>query len=197
MYVKICGLTSEAGVDAAVAAGADGLGFVLCASPREVSVATAQRLRARVPASIQVVAVVRHVDDDAVANAIAIRADLLQGAGPDRALPAGVRRLVACRADCVPEGTGWVLLDGPRPGSGQPTDFDVARRQAERRPLILAGGLSPDNVAEAIRYVNPAGVDVSSGVERQLGEKDPDLIQAFIQEARKMETSHDHDRRRP
>ena len=172
--------------------------FVLCPSPRQISVAEAQRLRTRVPRSVHVVAVVRDVDDAAVADAVAIDADLLQGEGDlDRAMPPSLRRLVACRADTVPPGNGWILLDGPRPGSGQPTDFERARRVAVERPVILAGGLNPDNLADAVAKVRPAGLDVSSGVERQRGEKDLELIHAFVRRARDQETDHDHPRRRP
>ena len=198
MYVKICGLTSEEAVDAAVAAGADAVGFVLCASPRQVSVEVARKLRARLPDTVQAVAVVRTVDQDAVDQATAIDADLLQGEGAlDLPMPPSLRRLVACRADTVPPGDGWVLLDGPRPGSGRSTDFDLARHVAAHRPLVLAGGLRPDNVASAIQRVRPAGVDVSTGVEARLGEKSPDLINAFIQQVRQTEIAHDIARGRP
>ncbi len=198
MYIKICGLRTEAAVETAVAAGADAIGFVLCASPRQVSVESARALRDRIPASAHVVAVVRHIDDRAIDDALALGADLLQGEGdPQRPMPDGLRRLVACNIDSIPEGQHWLLLDGPRPGSGRPTDFDVARRVAAERPMILAGGLAPDNVGDAIRYVRPAGVDVSSGVERRRGEKDPDLIRAFIHQVRQVETNHDYDHGRP
>ena len=196
-YVKICGLTTEAMVDAAVDAGADAVGFVMCPSPRQVSVDVARRLRQRVPSSVQTVAVVRTIDPQAIAGATEIDADLLQGEGPNAALPGRLRRLVACRIDTIPPGDGWILLDGPRAGSGQPTDFDVARQAAAQRPLILAGGLSPDNVGDAIVDVRPAGVDVSSGVERQRGEKDAELIHQFIRQVRRLETNHDHEHRRP
>ncbi len=196
-YIKICGLTTEAMVDAAVAAGADAVGFVMCPSPRQVPVGVARRLRDRVPRSVQAVAVVRTIDPQAIADAVQIDADLLQGEGPDAPLPGRLRRLVACRIDTIIPGPGWILLDGPRAGSGQPTDFDVARRTAAQRPLILAGGLSPDNVADAIADVRPAGVDVSSGVERRRGEKDAELIHQFIRQVRRLETNHDHQHRRP
>ena len=196
MYIKICGLTTQEAVDAAVEAGADAIGFVLCESPRQVSVEDARALRARLPKRVDAVAVFRGIDEQAIADAVAIEADLLQGEGPaDLPLPAPLRRLAACRVDSIPPGNDWILLDGPRPGSGQPTDFEVARRVATERPLILAGGLSPDNVAESIRQVRPAGVDVSSGVERRRGEKDPALIQRFIHTVRELETNDDHNRR--
>ena len=198
MYIKICGLRTDAAIDAAVAAGADAVGFVMCPSPRQVSIEVARALRSRIPASTQVVAVVRTIDDRAVDNAVAVGANVLQGEGDlDREMPGDLRRLVACRIDSIPPGESWLLLDGPRAGSGQPTDFDVARQVAAARPLILAGGLSPHNVAEAIRYVRPAGVDVSSGVEHRRGEKDPELIRDFIHQVRQLETQHDHDYGRP
>ncbi|MEL7372321.1 MAG: phosphoribosylanthranilate isomerase, partial [Myxococcota bacterium] len=188
----------EDAVHAAVQAGANSIGFVLCASPREISVAAARRLKDIVPDGIDVAAVFRHVDAAAIEKAEAIQANIIQGEGPtDLPMPDSLRRLVACRKENVPPGNDWILLDGPRPGSGRPTDFDVARQVASQRPIILAGGLTPDNVKEAIQRVRPAGVDVSSGVERRLGAKDIDLIKAFIQNVRETETNHDHDHRRP
>ncbi|MEO1338543.1 MAG: phosphoribosylanthranilate isomerase, partial [Myxococcota bacterium] len=154
MYVKICGLTTEDAVHAAVQAGANAIGFVLCASPREISVAAARRLKDIVPDGIDVAAVFRHVDAAAIEKAEAIQANIIQGEGPtDLPMPDSLRRLVACRKENVPPGNDWILLDGPRPGSGRPTDFDVARQVANQRPIILAGGLTPDNVKEAIQRV--------------------------------------------
>ena len=72
-------------------------------------------------------------------------------------------------------------------GSGQTADWDEARRLAPRTALILAGGLTPDNVAEAIGLVAPWGVDVSSGVERRRGEKDPAKIKEFVARVRALE----------
>jgi phosphoribosylanthranilate isomerase len=80
-----------------------------------------------------------------------------------------------------------VLFEGAISGSGRTADWDAARELARRTELILAGGLNEHNVAAAIRYVRPWGVDVSSGVERRRGEKDPALIKAFVARVRAQE----------
>ena len=101
------------------------------------------------------------------------------------ALPAGVSALPVVRdAAQLPPGGVRILFEGPRSGMGQVADWDAARRLAERRELVLAGGLNPDNVAEAIAEVRPYGVDVSSGVESAPGRKSPARIADFVTRAR-------------
>ena len=84
-------------------------------------------------------------------------------------------------------GADVILVDAPSPGSGKVFDWQLAEGAPRGRRLVLAGGLDPDNVAEAIRRVHPWGVDVSSGVEREVGKKDPMKVRAFVQAVRATE----------
>ena len=97
-----------------------------------------------------------------------------------RALPAGSPELN--RFDEF--GADLLLLDAPNPGSGQVFDWAMADGRSSARPMLLAGGLTPDNVGEAIERVDPYGVDVASGVEAGPGRKDPRLLRAFMANAR-------------
>ena len=194
--VKICGVTSVDAVDAAVAAGADAIGFVLApGSPRRLDLDAARRLADRVPPFVARVAVLRHpTADEARAVIEALHPDLLQ-AEPSDALEravAGRARLLAVLHDGpdllarVPPGTGAVLLEAEgRGGRGVPPDRDRAAALARLVPLVLAGGLTPENVAAAIVAVRPVAVDVSSGVESSCGVKDPRRIADFIAAVRR------------
>ncbi|MFT7521153.1 MAG: phosphoribosylanthranilate isomerase [Kiritimatiellia bacterium] len=186
LYIKVCGFSSDRTVDAAVQVGVQAIGFVLVPSARQVSVELARTLAARVPASIDVVAVVREVDDSAVHDAISIGARFIQGGGQAECPPSllHLRAYLDDAALDLPIDVDPVLVDGPRAGSGTPADWARVSRWARRRPLILAGGLCPSTVGSAIAQVRPYGVDVSSGIESALGEKDPELIRAFVVAAR-------------
>ncbi len=187
--IKICGLTSREAVRAAVDAGADSLGFVFADSPRRVSVAQANELTSDLPPEITRVAVMRHpsaAEVDAVLEGF--RPDFLQTDhadfqaiglhGPCRPLP------VYRDGQAMPERIPYLLLyEGPVSGSGQVADWGAAARLARSTRLILAGGLSADNVREAIKAVQPYGVDVSSGVEAAPGRKDPQRIREFVEAA--------------
>lgn len=197
MFVKICGLTDPEAVAAAVAAGADAIGFVFAPSPREVDAETAARLAEAVPASVLRVAVMRHPAQALVDEVCATFApDWLQTDAQDLAalcVDAGIRTLPVYRNDELPTATACparLLFEGPVSGSGQRADWRSARHWAERTELILAGGLDADNVADAIAAVAPWGVDVSSGVERQRGRKAPDKIYDFVARIRALETTH-------
>lgn len=189
MFVKVCGLKTPEAVEAAVRAGVDAIGFVLAPSPRQVSLVEARALIALVPSCILKVAVFR-------AAPIALLPELLggfdvvQADAPMPALPAGLRALpvfadgedLAARAALAPD---WLLVDGPRGGGrGEPADWGRVASVTGQRRVILAGGLSPENVRAAIQRVAPWGVDVSSGVERAPGDKDPARIAAFVAAAR-------------
>ena len=199
MFVKICGMTSRAAVDAAVEAGADAIGFVFAPSPREVTPDTARMLCAGLPAGIVRVAVMRHPSVGLVERvAEALAPDWLQTDAEDFdrfELPAGCVPLPVYRngrlpatlaavpgplADALPR----LLFEGEVSGSGRTADWLEARQLAARARLVLAGGLNADNVEDAIRAVAPWGVDVSSGVERAPGVKDPDRIREFVARAR-------------
>ncbi len=189
--VKVCGLTDRAAVEAAVAAGADAIGFVFAESVRRVTPAAAAALCAGVPASVRRVAVMQHPaahEWEAVCEQF--RPQVLQADAEDFATLA-----VPDHIECWPvmrEGSiedveifpATFLYEGRASGQGQQVDWDTAASYAKLGRMILAGGLSADNVAAAIRQVSPWGVDVSSAVESAPGHKDPDKIVAFINAAR-------------
>jgi phosphoribosylanthranilate isomerase len=194
MFVKICGLTSVDAVQAAVAAGADALGFVFAPSPRELTPDKAIELAADVPRHILRVAVLHHptrAHFERVISAFApdwVQCDTEDFAGLPQTtavvtLP--VLRSGQAHASPLPQ---RILFEGPRSGSGTTADWDEARALAARTQLILAGGLRADNVAAAIAGVRPWGVDVSSGVERAPGRKEPDKINEFVARVRALET---------
>jgi len=191
-YVKICGLTDEAAVRAALEAGADAIGFVFAASPRQVTPARAAELARPARGRATCVAVTLHptqAEVDAILAGFA--PDALQTDAEDFAalsLPATVARLPVLRSGRAIEvaaAYARILFEGPRSGTGRVADWDAARTLAARSEVILAGGLHPDNVAEAIAQVRPFGVDVSSGVEHAPGRKDPARIALFVERARR------------
>ena len=196
-FVKICGLSTEADVDAAIAAGADALGFVFAESPRRVSVEQAVALTRDLPASIVRVAVMRHPTQsewDEVATGF--RPDWLQTDVADidgLIVPHAVQCMPVCRdtpqLDTDEAGRKpRILFEAANSGAGQQPDWDTAAKLAGQTKLMLAGGLDPDNVVAAIARVCPWGVDVSSGVESRRGVKDPNKIAAFVTAVRTLET---------
>jgi phosphoribosylanthranilate isomerase len=209
VLVKICGLRTPESLDVSLHAGADMVGFVFFpASPRHVDLATAQMLGARVKGRARKVALSVDADDAMLAEIIeAVAPDILQLHGkesPKRVLAVKTRfRLpvmkaiaVETRADlaAVPEYAevadrlifdAHAPRDATRPGGlGKPFEWRLLKDLDPRIPFMLSGGLDPGNVAEAIRITRAGGVDVSSGVERSPGDKDPDRIRAFIRAAR-------------
>jgi phosphoribosylanthranilate isomerase len=200
LWIKICGMRTVADVEAAAAAGADALGFVFHEpSPRHLSAADARELRAAVPADVACIAVFLRPSQAQVDAALeALRPDWLQADLADLgrlALPRGLRVLPVLRkirSEPFFGGDGSksfsrVLLEGATSGRGERADWAQARALAARCELVLAGGLDAGNVGEAIRAVSPFGVDVSSGVERARGVKDPARIREFIRAARAAE----------
>jgi len=203
--VKICGLTRQEDVAAAVAAGADAIGLVFYpASPRAVSLQQAAMLRAQVPAFVSVVALFANAQTreiQAVMDAVA--PDLLQFHGeesPAACAALGHRYLKAFRVGApglqtaaqlatacaaYPQAAGW-LFDAYHAGyGGSGLRFDLGlldevRHLPQCRPIILAGGLTPENVPAAIARVQPYAVDVSSGVEDAPGVKSAGKIARFL-----------------
>lgn len=200
MWVKICGITSEQDALLAVAMGADALGFVFAPSPRQMSPSAVKAITRRLPPEILTFGVFRDERPETVVDVVnraglkgaqlhgdesredsgyvAVRVPLVI-----RAFAAGDGRL----ARAAEYGADIVLLDAPSPGSGKVFDWRLAEGVPRGRRLVLAGGLDPDNVAEAIRTVHPWGVDVSSGVESQPGTKDARKMRAFVQAAKAAE----------
>lgn len=201
LRVKVCGVTTPDGVDVAVAAGADALGFVLAESPRRLDRDRARDLMDRVPPFVARVAVLHHPTPDEVAAAWSeLRPDWLQAEPEGLVLPAGARLLPVFHdgPDLLAEVSRYraerpgaaVLVEGAgRGGRGVAADWTRAAEVARAGPTVLAGGLTPDNVAEAVRRVRPFAVDVSSGVEppdrSRPGVKDPARVRAFVAAARR------------
>ncbi|HTL20421.1 MAG TPA: phosphoribosylanthranilate isomerase [Steroidobacteraceae bacterium] len=186
MWIKICGMTTPAAVDAALAAGVDAIGFVFAASVRELTPAAASALARPARGRVRCVAVTHHPTQHAVDEIVREFApDLLQSDAEDFAplrLPPTLETLAVVRAgDSLPAALpARLLFEGPASGRGQLTDWSAAAELARRTELILAGGLSEANVAAALERVRPFGVDVSSGVEERPGVKDPAAIFRFV-----------------
>jgi phosphoribosylanthranilate isomerase len=213
LFVKICGLSTPEALDVALDAGADMVGFVFFPpSPRHVGFEAASALGKRVRGRAQKVAL--SVDaDNALLDAVvaALQPDMLQLHG--RETPARVAELkqrfglpvvkaiaVEARGDLTGIGEYAAVADrllfdarpprdATRPGGlGKPFDWHLLEGLDPGVPFMLSGGLDAGNVAEALNITHASGVDVSSGVERAPGEKDPDKICAFVQAAREAAT---------
>ncbi|GIW08465.1 MAG: N-(5'-phosphoribosyl)anthranilate isomerase [Dehalococcoidia bacterium] len=199
IVVKICGLRDPAALEAAIEAGADFVGFVFAPSKRRVTPEEAAALRRQIGAD-RPRAVGIFVDESpatvrTVADTVGL--DVVQLCGvesPEEDWGRPVIRAVRPRKRVpwrsLAEWTARdarLLVDSFQPGafggSGEVGDWAIAARIARRWPILLAGGLRPENVEHAILAVRPWGVDVSSGVERD-GQKDPAKIRAFVERAR-------------
>jgi phosphoribosylanthranilate isomerase len=194
--VKICGITRPGDARAAADAGADAIGLVFYPpSPRYLGIDQALAIRDALPPFIQSVALFVNPDAAQVAQVIGrVRPALLQFHGeetPDFCEAFGVPYVKACRVRrgvdlleylrAFSGARAWLLDSHVAEYGGVGERFDWSLAPTERdRPLILSGGLAPDNVAEAVRRVRPWGVDVSSGVESAKGIKDASRIAAFI-----------------
>jgi phosphoribosylanthranilate isomerase len=212
LIVKICGLSTPKTLDAALQAGADMVGFVFFpASPRHVGLDAARDLGRQVRDRAAKVALTVDADDTTLANIIeTLQPDLLQLHGRETVarlrdikqrfdLPVMKAIAVETAADLAPL-PGYaavadrILFDARAPkgatrpgGLGAAFDWHVLEHLALTLPFMVSGGLNAANVAEAIRVTRAGGVDVSSGVERASGIKDPEMIRAFIRAARAIE----------
>lgn len=212
--VKICGLKSADAIGAALDAGADLLGFVIYPrSPRNVSIEEAARLVAFAREKGSATTVVLLVDpDDALIDRVVseVRPDRIQLHGQEtvsrvrevrdrtglkllKAVPVARSADVAAASEYLAaDGSVTLLFDAKPPehpsalpgGNGLAFDWHILDA-AQAAPYALAGGLTPENVAEAIRLTKAAIVDVSSGVESRPGEKDPELIRRFLRAAKR------------
>lgn len=198
MFVKICGITSEEDALLAVAVGANAVGFVFAPSSRQVTATQAGQIASRLPNEILTVGVFRDQAPKRVvklAQQSGMRAVQLHGSEtPEqvaevrdrginivlKAVTAGTPQLENARS----YGADAILVDGKSPGSGEVYDWSLTDNAPMGIKLILAGGLNPDNVADAIARTKPWGVDVSSGVEKAPGEKDANLVRDFVSNAR-------------
>lgn len=190
LWIKICGLTTPESVEAAVRARVDAVGFVFAPSKRQVTPQRATQLCIGIPASIARVAVMQHPTQAQLDEVLAVfRPDILQIDSEDLAaleIDAALRIHPVVRAGRAlpPSLPARILFEGPVSGTGTTADWTQAADLARKTELILAGGLNAENVSEAVRIVNPFGVDVSSGVESSPGIKDPALVMRFASAAR-------------
>mgnify|MGYP001451696750 FL=1 len=196
LLVKICGVTTDAAVNAAVAAGADAIGFVFHGpSPRSIEPLRAAALTSSLPASVLRVAVTLHPSQALVDRVLAeFEPDVWQSDAADfeaLLLPASIARWPVWRSGSPPPQMPppRLLFEAAASGAGTQADWTAAARLAKRCGLILGGGLFAANVGAAIATVRPYGVDVSSGVEREPGVKDPAMIRGFIEAARAADRS--------
>lgn len=197
MFVKICGITNEDDALLAVAMGADAVGFIFAPSPRQVAPQQVYDITRRLPPEVLTVGVFRNeLPERVVSQAMLAGVKAVQLHGHEtpeqtahvarhfrwviKAFTAGSAQLA--RAD--EWGTDLVMVDSPGGGSGKVFDWTLAGEAPTDVNLILAGGLNPDNVADAIAAVEPWGVDVASGVESSPGRKDVTLVRRFIANAR-------------
>ena len=192
VLTKICGQTGEDGITAAVEAGADAIGFVFHApSPRNIEPRRAAVLAsALLPANVLRVAVTLHPSQALVDEVLAeFTPDVWQTDAADFdaiTMPASIARWPVWRSGGALPVTppSRLLFESAASGAGIQADWSVAAGLAKRCGLILGGGLNVENVGAAIAMVRPYGVDVSSGVERRPGVKDPAMIRGFIEAVR-------------
>ncbi len=194
--VKVCGITNEQDAWAAVEAGVDALGFVFAPSPRRVTVQTARRIIRGLPPLVTTVGVFVNAPADEVERVVTeTRVGVIQLHGDetpeccahfDRPV---IKRFAVANGDTQPDLAARVkgyhvsgyLLD-PGAGSGETFPWTIAR--AIDGPLLIAGGLTPENVRHAVATARPFGVDVSSGVEDRPGKKNANKIRAFVRAVR-------------
>lgn len=201
LFVKICGITSEADALLCVSLGADAVGFIFAPSSRQVSVQVAGDIAKRLPPEILTVGVFRDEAPQRVVEKVrqaGLGAAQLHGHESSqetawvrvrvpvviKAFPAGDRTISRFAEFCA----DYLLIDGDNPGSGEVFDWRLAEGVADPSRLIVSGGLHPGNVGQAVAHLRPHGVDVSSGVESAPGRKDPLKVRDFIVAARAAET---------
>jgi phosphoribosylanthranilate isomerase len=200
LFVKICGITTEADALLCISLGADAVGFIFAPSVRQVTVQTAGDIVKRLPPEILTVGVFRDEAPQRVVEMVhqaGLGAAQLHGHESSqetqwirarlpmviKAFPAGDRTITRFEEF----GADYLLVDGDTPGSGEVFDWKLAEGVADPTRLIVSGGLRPDNVAQAVAHLRPAGVDVDSGVEASPGRKDPLLVREFVVNARNAE----------
>lgn len=197
MFVKICGTTTEEDALLAVAMGADAVGFIFAPSPRQVQATKVRDIVTRLPREILTVGVFRDAAPEQVLDIYqqcrltGVQLHGHETAEESRWLADRVEFLIQAVPAGAPElahiddyGANAVLIDSATPGSGQVFDWSLAEGAPSHRKVILAGGLTPENVGDAVRRVAPWGVDVATGVESAPGRKDATKLREFINAAR-------------
>jgi phosphoribosylanthranilate isomerase len=191
--IKLCGVRTVADALLCAKEGADEIGVIFAArSKRRVTVAEAKAIRDALPAGVPLVGVFLDAPLAEVvqtARAVGLQAAQLHGAWPaeiaDFPLYAALQIAGEDSLQRRP-GAARILLDGPSGGSGKTFSWSLAHkaRALQPAPIFVGGGLTPENVARAIREAEPAGVDVASGIEGPDGYKDPALVRAFVRAVR-------------
>lgn len=197
MFVKICGITNEEDALVSVALGADAVGFVFAPSLRQMAPQKVRDIARRLPPEVLTVGVFRDEAKERVVETVSqtgLRCAQLHGKETiDDTLWVKERVPYVFKAFSVGDpaakradrfAADVILVDGTNPGSGEVFDWELVGEVPIVQRLMLAGGLTPENVAGAINSVHPWGVDVSSGVESQPGRKDPLKLRSFIAAAR-------------
>ncbi len=200
--VKICGMASVRDVALGVEAGADALGVIVAASPRRVPLERVAELAAAIPPFVAKVGVMAN-QEDAVATQLRAAGFTLQFSGEEPAaacerMAAGANYVKTFHVGAVPGelfdearlapyARALCLFDSrvgdARGGTGVAFAWDAVKEVAARRPIVVSGGLTPENVGACVRALRPFAVDVRSGVESS-GEKDPDKMRAFVRAVR-------------
>ena len=188
LLVKICGLSEEQHVEAAINAGAGAVGFVFAESVRKIAPDKANEICVNVPQHIKRVAVMLHPSNDDWQEVLeSFAPDVLQTDADDFAaldVPESVERWPVYReGQASPATSGPYVYEGRQSGQGETVDWTAAARHAGKGCMILAGGLGAHNVAAAVTTVRPFGVDVSTAVETAPGQKDSGLICKFVSAA--------------
>jgi phosphoribosylanthranilate isomerase len=197
VFVKICGITTSHDALLATAVGADALGFVFAPSVRQVQPADVREIARRLPHGVTTVGVFRNERPErivTIVSKVGLHGVQLSGHEPlsevrwiRERVPFVIQAFTAGDPALATAANGpadAVLVDSPNPGSGRVFDWTLAEGAPGGVKLILAGGLTHDNVGEAIARVRPWGVDVSSGVESTPGRKDARKLRLFVEEAR-------------
>ena len=211
MFVKVCGITSEEDALLAVALGADALGFnFVPGSTRQVTPDEVRQIVSRLAHGVVTVGVFRDERPERVVevvNGIGLAGAQLHGREPlsevrwvRKRVQFVIQAFAAGDSSIASAANGpadVVLIDSPEPGSGQVFDWSLAEGAPGGIRLLLAGGLTPDNVGAAITRVRPWGVDVASGVESAPGRKDPRKIRRFVETARAAGDALNDDRWEP
>ncbi len=190
MRVKICGITSIRDAQAAEEMGAHAVGVVVCSeSPRSVPLAKAEEIFSALGPLVTTVCVTHTADPAVLDRIVAISPGAVQCSYPFPSQPrCGVKFFRAIApGELVPEGADAVVIDASH-GTGKRFDPSFAKSvmRASKCPVFLAGGLTPDNVAAAVRDLNPYAVDIASGIERAPGVKDHRKMREFFNACRKL-----------
>jgi phosphoribosylanthranilate isomerase len=208
-WIKICGTTSLEDALSSIEAGADALGFIFAPSKRRVSTEQAQRIISQLPREVERIGVFMNSSSAEIAEIVsAVALSGIQMHGEEspvaiyKCLPSArrdaMRKIKTIQIKrgqelCLDHGGAsdmvdtWLLDSGA--GSGKTFDWETARTQLGERQgqFVVAGGLTPENVGDAMRAFRPWGVDVVTGVEREPGRKDPEKLKTFVAAVRKAE----------